>query len=190
MKLCPYCSGEMEDDATVCQHCGRDWKSGVSHFAPVQHIRRTASSASSLNPEHASNLTVSGGVPDYMVNLPTHTNIGRVYAAVTGALLVAIVGSWPCWESQNVGHHPTETLHDVCLGIWVVSGALLTVSQLVFVGVALRIRDSAVPARDLPLGASPPQIHANVTKVLMLVGGLVILAFIALFIWALSVMPS
>lgn len=29
MKLCPYCSGEMEDAAVVCNHCGRDWKTGV-----------------------------------------------------------------------------------------------------------------------------------------------------------------
>jgi len=190
MKLCPYCSGEMEDTVTICQHCRRDWKSGVSHFAPVQHIPRPTSSASSLDWDHASNVTVSGGVPDHAVILPNHRNIWRVYGAVTLALLVAIVGSWQCWESQNVGHHPTETLHDVCLGTWVVSGVLLAVSQLFFIGVALRIRDSAVPIRDLPPGASPPEIHANVTKVLMLVGGLVILAFIALFIFALSVMPS
>jgi hypothetical protein len=190
MKLCPYCSGEMEDAATVCQHCGRDWKSGVSHFAPVHDIPRTTSSVSSLDSDHASNVTVSDGIPDNAVILPNHRNIGRVYGAVTLALLVAIVGSWQCWESQNVGHHPTETLRDVCLGIWVVSGVLLAVSQLFFIGVALRIRDSAVPIGDLAPGASPPKIHANVTKVLMLVGGLVILGFIALFIFALSVMPS
>ena len=29
MKLCPYCSGEMEDTAVVCNDCGRDWKTGV-----------------------------------------------------------------------------------------------------------------------------------------------------------------
>ena len=124
------------------------------------------------------------------MTVPNHRNIGRVYGAVTLALLVAIVGSWQCWESQNVGHHSTETLHDVCLDVWVVSGVLLAVSQLFFIGVALRIRDSGVPIRDVPPGASFPETHANVTKVLMLVGGLVILAFIALFIWALSLMPS
>jgi hypothetical protein len=32
MKLCPYCDKEMEPAATVCPHCGRDWKSGVSHL--------------------------------------------------------------------------------------------------------------------------------------------------------------
>ena len=29
MKLCPYCSRQMEDAAVVCNHCGRDWKTGV-----------------------------------------------------------------------------------------------------------------------------------------------------------------
>ena len=29
MKLCPYCSGEMDDAALVCSLCGRDWKTGV-----------------------------------------------------------------------------------------------------------------------------------------------------------------
>ena len=33
MKLCPYCDKEMEPAATVCPHCGRDWKSGVSHLS-------------------------------------------------------------------------------------------------------------------------------------------------------------
>jgi predicted amidophosphoribosyltransferase len=32
MKLCPYCQKEMEHAATVCPHCGRDWKTGVSHL--------------------------------------------------------------------------------------------------------------------------------------------------------------
>lgn len=33
MKLCPYCDKEMENADTVCPHCGRDWKSGVSHLS-------------------------------------------------------------------------------------------------------------------------------------------------------------
>jgi hypothetical protein len=37
MKLCPYCDKEMEPAATVCPHCGRDWKSGVSHLSAGAH---------------------------------------------------------------------------------------------------------------------------------------------------------
>ena len=31
LKQCPYCAKDMERDAMVCQHCGRDWKTGVSY---------------------------------------------------------------------------------------------------------------------------------------------------------------
>jgi hypothetical protein len=44
MKLCPYCDKEMAPAATVCPHCGRDWKSGVSHLsagAPYAAGRRS-----------------------------------------------------------------------------------------------------------------------------------------------------
>lgn len=30
LKQCPYCAKDMQRDAMVCQHCGRDWKTGVS----------------------------------------------------------------------------------------------------------------------------------------------------------------
>ncbi len=29
MKLCPYCSKEMELSALVCTHCGHNWKTGA-----------------------------------------------------------------------------------------------------------------------------------------------------------------
>jgi hypothetical protein len=124
------------------------------------------------------------------MTLAHRKNIGAAYVATTIGLLVTIVGSWQCWESQNVGDHPTETLHDVCLAIWVASGALLALSQIVFIGVALGIKDSAVSTTDVAPGASPPEAHASVAKVLMLVGGLVILGIIAVFLFALSNMPS
>ena len=39
MKLCPYCSKEMELSAVVCTHCGRDWKTGAS-AAPEVILRQ------------------------------------------------------------------------------------------------------------------------------------------------------
>jgi hypothetical protein len=116
--------------------------------------------------------------------------IGPLYCVVTAALLVAIAGSFQCWQSQSVGHHPTETLHDVCLGIWMVSGALLALSQMIFIGWALRIEDSAVPSTDLPPGSAIPKVHASITKVVILVTGFAILSIIAIVIFALSSMPS
>ncbi len=124
------------------------------------------------------------------MSLANRKNIGVTYVATTSVLLVAIVGSWQCWQSLNVGHHPSETLHDICLAIWAVSGVLLALSQIVFIGIALGIKDSAISNTDVAPGPSPGEAHASVPKVLMLVGGLVILAVIALFLFALSNMPS
>ena len=124
------------------------------------------------------------------MSLANRKNIGVTYVATTSVLLVAIVGSWQCWQSLNVGHHPSETLHDICLAIWAVSGVLLALSQIVFIGIALGIKDSAISNTDVAPGPSPGEAHASVPKVLMLVGGLVILAVIALFLCALSNMPS
>jgi hypothetical protein len=124
------------------------------------------------------------------MSLANRKNIGVTYVATTSVLLVAIVGSWQCWQSLNVGNHPSETLHDICLAIWVVSGVLLALSQIVFIGIALGIKDSGVSNTDVAAGASPGEAHASVPKTLMLVGGLVILAVIAVFLFALFNMPS
>ena len=124
------------------------------------------------------------------MGLASRTNIGVTYVATTSVLLVAIGGSWQCVQSLNVGHHPSETPHDICLAIWVVSGVLLALSQIVFIGIALGIKDSAVSNTEVAPGASPGAARASVPKVLMLIGGLVILAVIALFLFALFNMPS
>jgi TRAP-type C4-dicarboxylate transport system permease small subunit len=91
------------------------------------------------------------------MSLANRKNIGVTYVATTSVLLVAIVGSWQCWQSLNVGHHSTETLHDVCLGIWVVSGALLILSQIVFIGFALGIKVTAVSNTEVASDACLPK---------------------------------
>ncbi len=45
MKLCPYCALEVDGAATVCPHCGRDRKTGVSHALPVQPVQPAPSNA-------------------------------------------------------------------------------------------------------------------------------------------------
>lgn len=91
---------------------------------------------------------------------------------------------------MNVGSHPTETLHDVCLTIWAVSGALLGLSQIVFIAVALRMKDGAVANRDLASRAPAPEAPASVTKVVILVFGSVIVLAIAFLVFILSITPS
>ncbi len=175
MKLCPYCSKEMELTAVVCQHCGRDWQTGVptreSDASPVQ----TAGLQDAPPALHSSAANIR--------------RTGVAYVATTGGLIATITASYWCWESQNVGSHPSMTLHDVCLTIWAISGILLALSQIIFVAIGLRIKDSAITTMDAQ-GQTTRESRASVAKVVILVGGSVILITIAMVLFALSTMPS
>lgn len=109
------------------------------------------------------------------MSLVNRNKIGVLYGAVTIALVATTLGSMQCWASQ-VGPWSNHSLRDNCLFFWVVSGALLTLSQIVFSAVAL--------------GAASVQPPGRVTKVVIVVFATVILSAIALFVVALSQMPS
>jgi hypothetical protein len=59
---------------------------------------------------------------------------GLAYAGVTTALLLAILVSGWCWGPARV----RGGSHSVCLAIWLLSGLLLALSQIVFCVIAVR----------------------------------------------------
>lgn len=128
-------------------------------------------------------------LPVENMSLANRKNIGVAYVAITFALVATILGSGWCWGSQ-VGPWSNHGLHDVCLAIWLMSGVLLALSQMVFIGVALRMKDGAVANADLAPGAPAPRAQASLPKVVILVSGVVVLLIIALVVIALSNMPS
>jgi hypothetical protein len=57
------------------------------------------------------------------------------YAGITTALLLLISVSGVCFQSAD-----SSGLHGVCLGIWVLSGLLLALSQIGFLVIAVRTK--------------------------------------------------
>jgi hypothetical protein len=97
--------------------------------------------------------------------------LGRSYGVVTSALIGTVFASGWCWGSQNVSGISNFSLRDACLGIWVIAGVLLTLSQVVFVVMAIKAKEASA-------------------RVAVLVVALGILAAIAVFVAALANMPS
>jgi hypothetical protein len=141
MKQCPFCGIDIDNPAVVCTWCGNDLRTAAPQ------------------PDGAPRLMARPG------------NLGRIYGVVTGVLIATVSVSGWCWNSQNASGLPNLGLRDACLGIWALGGVLLTLSQLVFVLLA---------------------VNAKVTsaRTAVLIAALSILAAIAVFVLALAQMPS
>jgi hypothetical protein len=96
MKLCPYCSREMEDAATICQHCGRDWKTGVSHVAQVEPVQRPTINTSPLKPEEGSKVSTPGGPG----GLPIAVGVG---VALATGIVVYVMMFGMAWSEIHSG---------------------------------------------------------------------------------------
>ena len=118
------------------------------------------------------------------MNLASRQHVGIAYAAITCTLVAMISASGWCWGSHD------GTIHDACLFIWAGSGVLLALSQVIFIGVALRMKGDAITTPGALSGTPAGETPAKVAKVLILVFGVVILLAIALFVFALLNMPS
>jgi hypothetical protein len=92
--------------------------------------------------------------------------LGVTYAVVTGGFLVTICLSGWCWSTST-----NETLHAACVGVWALSGLLLTVSQVVFIVLGIKAK-------------------GNTARLAVLTVALILLGMIGLFMFALANMPS
>lgn len=99
MKLCPYCSGHMEDAAVVCNQCGRNWKTGVG--PPAAETETTQLQAP---PGATSTGAKPGGVepPDRMLSLL----IGAAFSVFYVSLYPILVGGfviyhYPYWPASR-----------------------------------------------------------------------------------------
>jgi hypothetical protein len=90
---------------------------------------------------------------------------------VTAALVTIVIALGWCWGSQNNSGISHPGLRDACVSIWAIAGVLLTLSQVLFVVMAIKAKDASARSG-------------------VLVVALVILAIIVLFVIALANLPS
>ena len=77
LKQCPYCAKDMERDAMVCQHCGRDWKTGVAQNEDRELDK----------------ISTSDNVSSSWPRIPLGQMIAAAYLTVVVAFLVVGFGS-------------------------------------------------------------------------------------------------
>lgn len=89
MKTCPFCGKEIEDGATVCQHCNRD----LMRVGPTQAraVQRSESEHAAVAPTPIARVTIVD------VNMPFASMVGFMVkwalAAIPAFLILAVLGA-------------------------------------------------------------------------------------------------
>ena len=100
------------------------------------------------------------------------------YTVVTAFLITSNVASFNCWNFVRDG-----AVHFLCLAIWVMAGAALGLSQVVFVIAAFRMKRDGT--------ASPGGVgRLDPIRTLVLTIAVVILLVIAVLLYAITHAPS
>ena len=90
--------------------------------------------------------------------------LGIRYAIVTAVLIVFNTLSFACWSVP----HRNMAVHVICLGVWIISGMALAMSQVVFVIVALRMKRGAQASSTAAGRVDPIQTLVVIVAVVIL----------------------
>ena len=101
-----------------------DCVAGSNHAFGAQVVRSTRTGGYSVGARHMNRRT-----------------LGISYTAVTAVLITAVGLASTCWSFVQ-----DDTVHFLCVATWVMSGAALGLSQVLFVVAAFRMKSGGTPA--------------------------------------------
>jgi hypothetical protein len=100
MKMCPYCSNEMEVTAVVCQHCRRDWKTGAATDQRLDNrtpLRWGTIIAATYLTVVAAALVASSRAPNGIADAMV------IYLTMPLSLVISMLFAWSVIHGADVG---------------------------------------------------------------------------------------